>query len=85
MSAKYHGEVFDEGRRFLVIEGDGSTVTIKVAGLQATFELNISASQAREIGRHLMAAAERPAPPCARRADWHYDSQGYCDNPGRGY
>jgi hypothetical protein len=21
----------------------------------------------------------------SRRADWHYDSQGYCDNPGRGY
>lgn len=21
----------------------------------------------------------------ARRDDWHYDSQGYCDNPGRGY
>ncbi|UFS77251.1 hypothetical protein LPB73_07695 [Tardiphaga sp. 37S4] len=20
-----------------------------------------------------------------RRDDWHYDSQGYCDNPGRGY
>lgn len=21
----------------------------------------------------------------SRRPDWHYDSQGYCDNPGRGY
>lgn len=21
----------------------------------------------------------------AQRKDWHYDSQGYCDNPGRGY
>jgi hypothetical protein len=21
----------------------------------------------------------------SRREDWHYDSQGYCDNPGRGY
>lgn len=20
-----------------------------------------------------------------RTEDWHYDSQGYCDNPGRGY
>lgn len=20
-----------------------------------------------------------------RRENWHYDSQGYCDNPGRGY
>lgn len=25
-------------------------------------------------------------PVLARRTkDWHYDSQGYCDNPGRGY
>lgn len=21
----------------------------------------------------------------SRRSDWHYDSRGYCDNPGRGY
>ena len=21
----------------------------------------------------------------ARSPDWHYDSRGYCDNPGRGY
>lgn len=33
----------------------------------------------------------RPPPPAketerpSRRSDWHYDSQGYCDNPGRGY
>jgi hypothetical protein len=27
--------------------------------------------------------AEPPAP--SRRDNWHYDSQGYCDNPGRGY
>lgn len=27
-----------------------------------------------------------PAPKqFTRRDDWHYDSQGYCDNPGRGY
>jgi hypothetical protein len=26
-----------------------------------------------------------PALPAGRREDWHYDSQGYCDNPGRGY
>ncbi len=24
-------------------------------------------------------------PQPSRREDWHYDSQGYCDNPGRGY
>lgn len=24
-------------------------------------------------------------PKGSRREDWHYDSQGYCDNPGRGY
>ncbi|HET9285769.1 MAG TPA: hypothetical protein VFR24_27780 [Candidatus Angelobacter sp.] len=23
--------------------------------------------------------------PAFSRQDWHYDSQGYCDNPGRGY
>lgn len=28
---------------------------------------------------------EKPKPQPTRRADWHYDSQGYCDNPGRGY
>lgn len=30
----------------------------------------------------------RPQPKpkkATRRDDWHYDSQGYCDNPGRGY
>lgn len=34
----------------------------------------------------------RPDPPKpalpdkpTRRSDWHYDSQGYCDNPARGY
>lgn len=29
---------------------------------------------------------QKPEPVNAtRREDWHYDSQGYCDNPGRGY
>ena len=23
--------------------------------------------------------------PASSRQGWHYDSQGYCDNPGRGY
>lgn len=23
--------------------------------------------------------------PAGSRKGWHYDSQGYCDNPGRGY
>lgn len=31
------------------------------------------------------ATAYMPEPAIVRRADWHYDSQGYCDNPGRGY
>lgn len=31
------------------------------------------------------AAVEQKAQPPQRRDDWHYDSQGYCDNPGRGY
>ena len=31
---------------------------------------------------------EKPKPPqrpSTERQGWHYDSQGYCDNPGRGY
>lgn len=32
------------------------------------------------------ASTPPPASPAPRRRDdWHYDSQGYCDNPGRGY
>jgi len=34
-----------------------------------------------ELGRMSSNTPDRPA----RRDDWHYDSQGYCDNPGRGY
>lgn len=38
-----------------------------------------------EIARqHAKEAAKEPEQ-TSRRADWHYDSQGYCDNPGRGY
>lgn len=38
------------------------------------------------FGRMLEAATviKQPEQP-SRRTDWHYDSQGYCDNPGRGY
>lgn len=36
-----------------------------------------------------MIADATPKPPskpvATERRDWHYDSQGYCDNPGRGY
>ena len=28
---------------------------------------------------------DKPKPAPTRRQDWHYDQQGYCDNPGRGY
>lgn len=35
----------------------------------------------KTIARGVEAARSKPA----RRDDWHYDSQGYCDNPGRGY
>lgn len=40
-----------------------------------------AALAAIEANPILPKAAEKPAP----RKDWHYDSQGYCDNPGRGY
>lgn len=29
--------------------------------------------------------AEDMIVPASSRQGWHYDSQGYCDNPGRGY
>ena len=29
--------------------------------------------------------AENCIVPGGSRAGWHYDSRGYCDNPGRGY
>ena len=29
--------------------------------------------------------AEGSIVPAGSRKGWHYDSQGYCDNPGRGY
>ena len=29
--------------------------------------------------------AEGTIVPASSRKGWHYDSQGYCDNPGRGY
>lgn len=28
---------------------------------------------------------ERQLTDASNRSGWHYDSQGYCDNPGRGY
>lgn len=36
---------------------------------------------ATATGQHAKPAPVKPS----RREDWHYDSQGYCDNPGRGY
>lgn len=40
----------------------------------------------RIVGAYLTIEQEvaRAAAP-RRREDWHYDSQGYCDNPSRGY
>jgi hypothetical protein len=41
----------------------------------------------KRIHRPLKPAPE-PAPEpktISRSRDWHYDSQSYCDNPGRGY
>lgn len=36
-------------------------------------------------GAHCFSATIPDATASRRRDDWHYDSQGYCDNPGRGY
>jgi hypothetical protein len=38
-----------------------------------------------EIARQHAKVAAEPLSSPSRRDDWHYDSQGYCDNPGRGY
>lgn len=63
---KYHGEVFDEGRRFLTIEGEaaghGGVVMIKRLIGGAHVEFAIACSQAREIARHLSAAADAADP-----------------------
>lgn len=49
----------------------------------------IIAALAYELADAMIAHRNRPTgvPKAApiRRDDWHYDSQGYCDNPGRGY
>jgi len=34
---------------------------------------------------HRPPVAKEPIKTFSRSNDWHYDSQGYCDNPGRGY
>lgn len=52
--------------------------TIKAGGYEEAW-------QARDYASAELAKIEAPKPAIVRRADWHYDSQGYCDNPGRGY
>jgi hypothetical protein len=39
----------------------------------------------QHVAKLIRAAYQKQEPKPSRPADWHYDSQGYCDNPGRGY
>lgn len=58
---KYHGEIFDDGNDWMAIDSDRATgpiVSVKVAVEAMTAEFLIDASQAREIARHLNAAAD---------------------------
>ena len=60
MTIKYHGEVFDEGRKFLTVEaetGYGTIVTVNLQSDELTVEFNIGENQARELARHLQEAA----------------------------
>jgi hypothetical protein len=55
---------------------------------RATARLNRAARDMCQAFDKRCAEAEARAmakPKAPRREDWHYDSQGYCDNPGRGY
>jgi hypothetical protein len=60
MSINYHGEIFDNGRRFLTIEGEtgAAIVTLKIEVGPTSHEIVLEASRAIEIARHLRAAAE---------------------------
>lgn len=57
----YHGEIFDDGERLLIIEsehGYAPIVTVKLDAGSVVMELNIGCDQARELARHLNAAVE---------------------------
>ena len=59
---KYHGEVLDsEGREFLIIEGEFDllpTVSLKANTGAIRQEMDLDPSEARELARHLIAAAD---------------------------
>ena len=62
----YRGAVLDEGHDFAAIETDRSMVVLKVTFngdlSSATFDVAMSDDQAREVARHLIAAAEWVSP-----------------------
>lgn len=43
------------------------------------------AEKVMEVYKSSNQNSPEPKKPEPVRRDWHYDSQGYCDNPGRGY
>lgn len=53
----------------------------------ATARLNQAERACHAIFDRRMKKAMEPKPMPKQSLDWprHYDSQGYCDNPGRGY
>ena len=57
----YRGDVLDEGQVFASIETDGPMVVLKITfdggRSSAVFDIALSNDQAREIARHLIAAA----------------------------
>lgn len=57
---KYHGEVYDSGDLMLTIEGEHGyvpLVTVKLDRIGFGCEFYIDPDQARELTRHLIAAA----------------------------
>lgn len=70
-------------------------LTLRKRVEQLRYDLRIAESYLRDAERESSvmfhnlfdrtAVVKKTPPPKAAPRDWHYDSQGYCDNPGRGY
>lgn len=66
----YHGEVLDSGRDFAAIDTDGCLVVLKITFCghthEAVFDVAMTPEQAREIARHINAAADSLAQTSAK-------------------
>lgn len=65
MSISYCGAILDDGREFLTVEsevGYGPIVTVKLTYESFSVEMSIDPMQARELARHLIAAADAVEP-----------------------